>query len=230
MSSALYWRPPAGRIRSIALGGLSLAAALLVDVPGFAEISAPAQNESVSGIVSISGTANHPAFISYELAFSHDPDPTDTWFPIAESIRTPVLDGRLGIWDTTGISDGSYRIRLQVMLQDSEPLVAIEDQVRVRNYTPTETPSGPPTAQPTASPTPPPLAEPVFAPPSQAKPDRNPFISSLAIGVIGAFSIMLALYVYLQLSPRIRAYAAYLRMRKLHRRQDLGQLKRTKRD
>ena len=210
--------------------GFLLATAFQLDVPGFAEITTPAPQQTVHGIVSIIGTANHPAFVAYELGFSFDPDPTDTWFAIGEPIDTPVLDGRLGIWDTVGISDGNYRLRLTVRLNSAEPLVAIVDNVRIRNYTATETPSAPPTVQPTIEPT-------VTQVPSSAASDSDEqgqgssrFVSSLTIGVMGALSAMLALAVYLQLSPRIRSYAAHLRMRQLHRRQDRTRSKSSPRD
>jgi hypothetical protein len=187
---------------------------LLADVPGFAEISVPVQSEAVSGIVSISGTATHPAFASYELAYSRDAGAASTWFPIVDSMNTPVLDGRLGIWDTTELSDGTYRIRLLVRLKEAAPLEAIVGQIRVRNYTPTEIP---PTALPTASPAAPRAAVPDSDPPSAQQPSRDLFASALVVGVLGALTLLFALFVYVRLAPRVRAYAARVRTRRLHR-------------
>ncbi len=200
-----------------------LAAALIVSpvaqVPGFAEILEPGNGQAVSGIITIFGTASHPAFESYDLAFSFDPDPTETWFPIGEALDTPVSDGRLGIWDTTEITDGVYRLRLRVNVEGAPAFEAVVGGIRVRNYTPTETP--PPaavTAVPTAVATIIATSSVSEAPESQEPPDR--FSTALRVGVFLGLFLMLASVVYIRLAPRIRSYAGYVRMRQLHRRQD----------
>ena len=52
-------------------------------VPGFAEITNPAAGQRLTGLITIRGTADHPSFAGYELLFAHDPNPTETWFPLA---------------------------------------------------------------------------------------------------------------------------------------------------
>lgn len=140
------------------------AAAPSLQAPGFAEITRPVSGEAVRGIVTLEGTANHPAFDHFDLAFAYDPDPTATWFPIVDVDRSRVVEGRLAVWDTTAISDGEYRIRLRVWPAEGEPLVTFVAGVRVRNRTSIETPTPGPTEQaprdtpapraPTPSPTP----------------------------------------------------------------------------
>ena len=187
-------------------------------VPGIAEIIEPGEGQSVRGIVTIFGTASHPAFESFDLAFSFDPDSTDTWFAIGEPLNTPVVDGRLAIWDTTQITDGVYRLRLRVHVEGSEPFETVVGDVRVRNYTATETPPARAvTALPTAIATVPPTPIPVLDEP-EAEPDR--FADSLRIGIFAGLFFMLATAIYVRLGARVRAYSGYLRMRRMHRRQD----------
>jgi len=183
----------------------------------------------VTGIVTILGTASHPAFDSFDLAFSFDPDPTDTWFPIGEALDTTVVDGRLAIWDTTQITDGVYRLRLRVHIDGSPPFETVVRDIRVRNYTPTETP--PPeavTSVPTELPATPvaPLEQEPQAP--AEAPDR--FSSALRAGIFLGLFLMLATAAYVRLAPRVRSYSGYLRMRQLHKRQDRARQRGRKRE
>jgi hypothetical protein len=113
---------------------------IAAQAPGFAEIDAPASGDTLTGMVTISGAANHPAFVSYELAFGYANDPTGTWFPIAEAVTTPVIDGPLALWDTRGLSDEVYVLRLVVLLDDGSTLEATAGDLQVSNYTPTRLP------------------------------------------------------------------------------------------
>jgi len=200
-----------------------------LQVPGFAEITEPGQGQAVTGIVTILGTASHPAFESFDLAFSFDPDPTDTWFPIGEALDTPVVDGRLAIWDTAQITDGVYRLRLRVHIEGSPAFETVVREIKVRNYTPTETP--PPeavTAVPTKLPATPvaPIEQEPRAP--DETPDR--FSSALRAGVFLGLFLMLATAAYVRLAPRVRSYSGYLRMRQLHKRQDRARQRGRKRE
>jgi len=205
------------------------AATALAQVPGFAEITDPGQGQSVSGIVTIFGTASHPAFQSFDLAFSFDPDPTDTWFPVGEALDTPVVDGRLAIWDTTQITDGVYRLRLRVHVDGSPLFETMVRDIRVRNYTPTETP--PPeavTPEPTEV-----AATPVVALPLEPEtPDETPsrFSTALRLGIVLGLFLMLGAAAYSRLAPRVRAYSGYLRMRQMHQRQDRARQRGRKRE
>lgn len=190
-----------------------------VDVPGFAEITQPAEGQAVQGIVTIQGTATHPTFRAFDLSFSFDPDPSETWFPLGEPTDTPVVDGRLAIWDTGPISDGNYRLRLRVLIEGGEPLVAIIRDLRVRNYTPTEPPSGPAPIAATSAlePTQPPKVEQAAA---AAQTRGSLFSRSLTIGITGGIALVLLLGLYQLIVPRARAYAGFLRMRQYHKRTD----------
>jgi hypothetical protein len=143
-----------GRAALLLLGLWALPAA---QAPGFAEITRPASGEAVTGVVTLEGTANHPSFDHFDLAFTYETDTTGTWFPLVDEGRSRVVEGRLAVWDTTGIADAEYMLRLRVWPAEGEPLVATVHGVRVRNYTSIETPTaGPPPALPVFTPTAPP--------------------------------------------------------------------------
>jgi hypothetical protein len=114
-------------------------------------IASPADDQVISGLVQIVGTAIDPAFVQYELSYSTEPVIKDDWAAIQPPIGQQVNAGILGAWDTTQVTDGIYRIRLQVILQDG---TVKEDQVRVQvvNATPTPLPTPLPTFTPTPQP------------------------------------------------------------------------------
>jgi hypothetical protein len=119
---------------------------------GNATIITPTSGASVRAVVTIRGAANHPAFQRYELAFAYDPDPTGTWFSIQDPVATPVIDGILGLWDTTEIADGNYALRLRVYTGERTFVDSIVRNVRVENVAATPTPEPTATPAPTAPP------------------------------------------------------------------------------
>ena len=116
------------------------------------EIISPTDNQVISGLVQILGTALDPAFYQYELAYATEPVIEDTWIAIQSPVAQQVNESVLGAWDSTQIPDGIYRIRLRLVQQDGTP---IDDQVRVQvvNATPTPLPTPLPTFTPTPRPT-----------------------------------------------------------------------------
>jgi hypothetical protein len=103
--------------------------------PGYADIASPGEGQAVQGLVTIEGSASHPFFRSYDLAFAYQDDPTQTWFVISDPVDQQVTHGPLGLWDTSGITDGDYRLRLRVFLSNGNVLRVIVEHLRVRNYT-----------------------------------------------------------------------------------------------
>jgi hypothetical protein len=84
----------------------------------------PASQEEVSGIVIVRGTAVHPDFLRYELAFFQVFNPGADWIVFAQSDQS-VVDNTLAVWDTTVgqetvpiFPDGLYRLRLRVVRTD----------------------------------------------------------------------------------------------------------------
>lgn len=101
-------------------------------------ITTPASGTAVQGKVDVSGYIKSTNFARYDLDFSHSSGPEDGWFNITTSDKNP-LDGLLGVWDTSSISDGNYRLRLTVHYKDGARAEYFADEVRVRNYSPIET-------------------------------------------------------------------------------------------
>lgn len=97
----------------------------------------PAQGATVQGVVNVVGSANVPGFASYELQYGISHDPGAFSQPIWGPIGTPVEDGVLGQWDTSGLESGphtlrlvvrdqfgnAYESRVQLMVENSPPVV-----------------------------------------------------------------------------------------------------------
>lgn len=103
-------------------------------------IATPRSGEPLQGVVKITGATETVGFQAAEVSFAYQSDATGTWFLINQRDEA-VLEGELASWDTTTISDGEYRLRLQVFLNDGQVLESHLENLRVRNYTPVETPT-----------------------------------------------------------------------------------------
>lgn len=119
-------------------------------------INYPAQGEVLRGQVPVTGAITISGFTGWELAFSYADDTTDTWFLLAKG--SDPLTGELATWDTTGLVDGNYSLRLRVRSSDAYQDVLVRG-LRVANYTvftatpsPTQSPTG--TLMPTETLTP----------------------------------------------------------------------------
>jgi hypothetical protein len=191
----------------------------LAQAPGFADLTHPQRGEAVSGLVTIEGSAAHPSFVGYEIAFAFDPNPMDTWFPVIDSVQTPVIDGRLGIWDTSGIQDGNYQLRLRVLLENGATLEALVSGLRVRNYTPIETSTPAPlTSQPSpTSPNPTRTARPTPLPVVSTGGPSSVLTAFRSGGVIGGL-ILLFLGGYFFMRRAIRLRWSNIRMRQTYSR------------
>lgn len=189
-------------------------------VPGYAEILDPSGGEAIQGVYVIIGSASHPSFLAYQLSFTYSQNPSNAWFPLDERQEKPILESGLGLWDTTGISDGDYSLRLEVFLENETSIVAIVDGVRIRNQSTVETATPAPiTAQitaterpPTRTPRPTPLAP--VAVQGSLRVQR-----ALIAGAIIGFMLFCSLGVYLFVRRRARQRWGMLQMRKIIRDQ-----------
>jgi hypothetical protein len=86
---------------------------VIVTNPIYAAITAPESNQFIRGEVIILGSANGDGFSHYIL--------TGTGLSINES--TPISNGKLGDWNTTGLN-GTYTIKLEVFSADGSSTVA----------------------------------------------------------------------------------------------------------
>lgn len=108
-----------------------------------AVISSPQSGQSVRGSVQITGSALHPAFLRYELYFTVEPG--ENWVFIGEARTNPVSNGVLGAWETGGLPDGNYSLRLRVVRQDGNYDEGFARNIVVANTTPpTPTPTDTP--------------------------------------------------------------------------------------
>jgi hypothetical protein len=111
-------------------------------------ITSPTDHETVSGLVEIRGSADHPSFEFYKIEYALEPV-GDQWPLIGDTLHNePVLDGLLATWDTTGLPDGSYTLRLRVVRTDANYTEAFAQHVVVSNSQP------PPTLTPLPAPPP----------------------------------------------------------------------------
>ena len=145
------------------------------------QITSPRDRASVRGLVPIEGSATHPQFQKYEIHYGPEPNPGDQWTPIQGSPFTvPVVQGRLGLWDTTIIPDGLYSLRLRVVRLDGNYDEYFVRGVQVSNSLPTDTPT--PESTPTAAAptdTPAPTATVVIAVPTASSPTPRPTNTAL---------------------------------------------------
>lgn len=200
------------------LGALCIVSQAAAQVPGYADIREPLGGEAIKGVVTIEGSASHPSFESYDLSFSHPDDPTETWFFIGDGAHTPVTDGRLGLWDTTGITDGFYTLRLRVHLDSGIMLEALVEGLRIRNSTSIETSTPQPDrievtptiALPTRTPRPTPLPLPEGS-------DSATVLQIFTGGLIAGVVSLLILGMYLFIRRRSQERWAILRMRQMLR-------------
>lgn len=81
-----------------------------MELPPVQGISSPLSGAVVNGVVNISGTSS----TAWELSFSYRDNPVETWFLLAQSAE-PVSEQTLFAWDTGGLTNGYYRLRLIVI-------------------------------------------------------------------------------------------------------------------
>lgn len=147
-----------------------------------AVITSPRDNSQVShGQVPIMGSADHPQFLKYEVAYAPEPNPGGEWSLIGSVHQSPVEGAALEHWDTTGLADGVYSLRLRVVRQDSN-----YDEFFVRGIILSSAPAATPVPQtmdtvtPTVTPTPLPptptiiIEQPTFAPTPTPRPMSTP--------------------------------------------------------
>ncbi len=107
-------------------------------------ILSPIPGNVVAGNVQVLGAAIHPQFLQYHLEYGPDPNTGNLWFPATGTIQNPVLNGLLGIWNTTAVQDGVYQLRLRLVLRDGTSLATVVNNIRVQNRAPTPVPSATP--------------------------------------------------------------------------------------
>jgi len=105
-------------------------------------LDSPRQGQRIKNVVTIEGMADSPDFIAYRVEFGAG-NPPVAWELILRS-ETKQPDGGLGLWNTDGLPDGLYTLRLVV--EDAVRgelstfvVVSIGENIR-RSPSPTPTP------------------------------------------------------------------------------------------
>jgi hypothetical protein len=95
--------------------------------PGKIEWTSPKEGEEIKGSVVLKGTANIPDFGFYKYEFSQD---NVNWTTM-QANREIVINGVLGVWDTTLRIPGDYYLRLVVYDNQETALPACIVKVRI---------------------------------------------------------------------------------------------------
>jgi len=96
--------------------------------PGQVNLTGPLNGDSVTGTITLYGTANIPnfGFYTYEIA-----RPGETvWLPVQVG-RQPVVNDALGTWDTAALDAGDYMLRLVVTDNVGTAMTPCAIQLRV---------------------------------------------------------------------------------------------------
>jgi hypothetical protein len=107
-------------------------------VPGQVSITMPKEGEEVSGITPIVGTASIPNFGFYKFEIKRPEE--STWLTI-QAGNAPLVENKLGDWDTTRLAPGEYQLGLVVV--DSQAQASVPCVVLVRVARPIEVTSEP---------------------------------------------------------------------------------------
>lgn len=99
-------------------------------IPDQIMITAPEPGAPVSGTVAITGTANVPNFGFFKYEFA--PRGSQNWATISAK-RDPVINGEIGDWNTTSLTNGDYFLRLVVTDNVGVSLEPCVIAVRVTN-------------------------------------------------------------------------------------------------
>ncbi len=104
-------------------------------------ISSPGINQTVSGLVPITGRATHELFDFYKLEFAPGADASQgfTWFDGSDRSGSggakegPVENGTLGNFNSAGVTNGAYTIRLTVVDTSSNYPTPCQVTINVQN-------------------------------------------------------------------------------------------------
>jgi len=101
-------------------------------IPPTATITEPKDRAYISGTFNIVGTANDTNFKNCKLEWKNS---TSAWIEIQNSTE-PVIDGILGSWNTVGLEDDDYMIRL-IAMDNASNVNYTEINVTIDNTPPT---------------------------------------------------------------------------------------------
>jgi hypothetical protein len=97
-------------------------------------ITSPNEGEILQGNIYIEGTVSGSTFQFAEISFQYQDSKSSNWFEIG-TIDSPIVDDTIGIWDTSTIADGIYRIKVVAHYENDRTQEAIVNNLDIRNYT-----------------------------------------------------------------------------------------------
>ena len=104
------------------------------------ELVYPPAVYTIMGEVDLIGTVNGLGLLNYFFEIQPLGDnlqplegESSLWFPITLPSAQAVLNGQLGMWDTTTVEDGVYALRLTVNRLNDLPLTDVSSPLRVDN-------------------------------------------------------------------------------------------------
>jgi hypothetical protein len=124
-------------IQIVSVFTIVLAVTLLAHTQAFAQdgpvarITFPTRGQTLSGNITIQGTATSPSFARYTISYALEPD-LAAWTDINGAAQ-PQANGMLAVWNTRPIADGTYAIRLQVVNSDGSTNEAIVRELTLAN-------------------------------------------------------------------------------------------------
>jgi hypothetical protein len=195
-------------------GVIIVTAQEIVELQTEVSIQSPLPGQAIRGNVPILVDTTTMGFLSAELSFGYDNDPSGTWFLVDQS-QEPNQGEVMTEWDTTTLTDGSYVLRLVVSLSDGNQYTTFVQALRVRNYSPieTDTPSPSATSAPLATPLPSItpsstatliLPTPTLFPPNPLQVTRQDIWANLLRGAAGGFAAVVLTGLYISLRKRFR--------------------------
>ena len=98
-------------------------------IPDEIILTSPEPGQEISGTVTLVGTVNVDNFGFYKYEFS--PQGADTWTTVSAG-RDSLINGDLGLWDTSSLTPGDYQLRLEVTDNQGQVYPPCVIPVRVR--------------------------------------------------------------------------------------------------
>lgn len=98
-------------------------------VPDEIMVTSPEPGQEVSGTVTLVGTVDVDNFGFYKYEFSSQG--VETWTTVSAG-RDLIINGDLGLWDTSSLTPGDYQLRLEVTDNQGQVYPACVVPIRVR--------------------------------------------------------------------------------------------------
>lgn len=125
---------------------LRLMIPLLMIFPSVSQITpglyvlTPTDGQVVAGTVEVKGSVPDDDFDYAEVTYAFSDESTSNWFQISRLDQT-IHDATLALWDTTTITDGTYRLKVTVHRKNGSSSEVVIENIRVGNYTHYEVPT-----------------------------------------------------------------------------------------